>query len=137
MANGDVTIKTLYSQAIGGGRDADGIAKQGKRLSVGTIDGTYVSTGLAINKHGGAKAFGVDNLDFLYLEVITINTGGNSTKVYPTTNALFLANYDHVNQKIFVLEDCGAADPAKPSDADILQLRFVALGDDATVPELG
>ena len=105
MANGDVTIKTLYSQAMGGGRDASGIPKQGKRLSVGQIDGTYVSTGLALNKHGGAAAFGVDNLDFLFLEVITINTGGDTTPVFPTTNALFLANYDHVNKKIFVLED--------------------------------
>lgn len=136
MADGDVTIKNLYSQALGGGRDAAGIPKNNKRLVVGQIDGTYVSTGLAINKHGGPQAFGVNNLDYLKLEVITINTGGDTILVYPTTNALFLANYDHTNQKIFVLEDCGAADPAKPADADTLSIRFVAVGDDVTAPAL-
>ncbi len=134
MASGDVTIKNLYSQALGGGRDANGVPKNSKRLVVGQIDGTYVSTGLAINKHGGPQAFGVNNLDYLHLEVITINTGGDSTLVYPDANALFLANYDHANQKIFLLQNCGAADPEKPADADILSIRFVAVGDDATVP---
>ena len=133
MADGDVTIKNLYSQALGGGRDAGGVPKQSKRLVVGQITGTYVSTGLAINKHGGPQAFGVNNLDYLFLDVVTIATDG-STPAYPTTNALFKADYDHANQKIFLLEDVGAADPSVPSDADPVVLRFVAVGDDATVP---
>jgi hypothetical protein len=131
MADGDVTIKTLYSSAIGGGHDTSGNPKQSKRLVVGQIDGTYHSTGLSINKHGGPQAFGVNNLDYLFLEVITI------AATESTTNALQTADYDHANQKIFLCEDLGAATPAVPSNADVVVLRFVAFGDDPTTPDLG
>jgi hypothetical protein len=131
MANGDVTIKTLYRQSLGGGRDASGTPQNSKILVIGEITGDYVSTGLAINKLGGPAAFGVNNLDYVYLNLISV------AGVFPTAEKLGLANFDVVNNKIFVVDDMGEADPAKPDDGQAVVLRFIALGDDATVPELG
>jgi hypothetical protein len=132
MADGDVTIKTLYSHALGGGRDANGNPKQGKRFVVGQITGTYHSSGLALNKHGGPQAFGVNNLDYLFLEVISSGDGA-----VPDALKLPHADYDHANQKIFVVEDLGQTTPAVPTNADAMVLRFIAVGDDPTTPDLG
>ena len=130
MANGDIQVKVLYRQSLGGGVDATGVAKNTKILVIGEITGTYVAAGLAVNKLGGPNAFGVRNLDFLKLNPITIDS------IYPTAEKLFKADYDVTNQKIFLLEDLGAADPAKPADADVVLLKFIAVGDDADAPEL-
>ena len=129
MADGDVTIKTLYSHNLGGGRDASGVPKQNKRFVVGQINATYAATGLAINKHGGAQAFGVDNLDYLFLEVIS-----SGDAAVPDAEKLPHASYDHANQKIFVVEDLGQTTPAVPTAADAIVIRFIAIGDDAAVP---
>jgi hypothetical protein len=130
MANGDIQVKVLYRQSLGGGIDANGVAKNTKILVVGEITGTYVAAGLAVNKLGGANAFGVSGLDYIKLNTITI--GG----VYPTAEKLFKADYNEATHKIFLLEDVGAADPAKPADGDVVVLKFVAVGDDADAPEL-
>jgi hypothetical protein len=131
MADGDITaIKVLYSQSLGGGQDESGVKKNTKRLVCGEITATYVSTGLAVEKLGGANAFGVDKLDFLKLQVIRLDT------TYPDAEALPVANYDVVNQKIFIVADEGAASPAKPNDAVACIIRFLACGDDADAPEL-
>jgi hypothetical protein len=129
MTDGDCTIKTLYSHALGGGRDANGVPKQNKRFVVGEITGTYDVLGLSINLHGGPQAFGVNNLDYLFMEVISCGT-----LTTPDSEKLPHASYDHANQKIFIVEDLGQSTPAVPSDTDAIVIRFVALGDDASVP---
>ncbi len=131
MANGDVTIKTLYSQSLGGGGNAGGVPKNSKRLVIGQITGDYVSTGLALNKAGGPNAFGLNNLDFVYLNLISV------AGVFPTAEKLGKADFDVTNNKIFCVDDMGEADPAKPDDGQAIVIRFIAIGDDATVPELG
>jgi hypothetical protein len=128
MADGDVTIKILYSHNLGGGRDANGVPKQNKRFVVGQIDGTYVSTGLNISKHGGPQAFGVNNLDYIFIEPIKLNAAD------PDSEKLFFACYDHANDLIFVAEDLGQSTPGDPENAEAVVLRFIAIGDDATVP---
>jgi hypothetical protein len=130
MANGDVTVKILYRQSLGGGRDANGVAKSNKILVLGEIVGTWVDSGLAINKLGGPAAFGVDNLDFIKFEPTVLND------VYPTAEKLFIANYNVSSQKIFCLDDMGEADPQAPDAGENVILRFVAVGDDANAPEL-
>jgi hypothetical protein len=132
MANGDLTFKTLYSAALGGGRDANGNPKQGKRFVVGEINGEYLLAGMKVHPHGGPQAFGVNNLDYLFLEVISSGNGA-----VPDAEKLPHADYDHANQLIFVTEDCGASQPAVPTNADAIVIRFVAIGDDPTTPALG
>jgi hypothetical protein len=129
MANGDCTIKTLYSHNLGGGRDANGVPKQNKRFVVGQIDATWVDTGITLAKHGGPQAFGVNNLDYLFLEVIS-----SGDAAVPDAEKLPKADYDHANQLIFVVEDLGQTTPAKPTAADAIVIRFVAIGDDAALP---
>lgn len=131
MADGDVSVKVLYKQTVGGGRTTSGVAVARKVLVVGEIVGTYVSTGLAIDKLGGVAAFGVTNLDFISLDPRII-----AAVTDPSADVLFLANFDVTNNKIFLLEDSGAADPATPSDADAVTIKFLAVGDSADAPEL-
>jgi hypothetical protein len=131
MANGDITaVKVLYRQSLGGGQDVNGVKKNTKTLVVGEITATYVSTGIAVFKTGGPSVFGVDNLDFVKLQMIRIDS------TYPDARALQIAGYDVTNQKIFVVADEGAASPALPSDGAVIILRFLACGDDADAPEL-
>jgi len=131
MASGDITaVKVLYSQSLGGGQDENGVKKNTKRLVCGEITATYLDAGIAVNKLGGANAFGVDNLDFLKLQVIRLNT------TYPDAEALPIANYDVTNQKIFIVADEGAGTPANPNVDVTCIIRFLACGDDADAPEL-
>ena len=122
--------KTVTRRGPRGGFGLGGTAKNDKRLEVGEITGTYVSTGLAVNKLGGPAAFGLVTLDVLKLEPTII------AAAYSDAELLFHASYDVTNQKIFLLEDIGAAYPAYPSVDDAIVIRFVAVGDDATAPEL-
>jgi hypothetical protein len=136
MADGDITaVKVLYRQPVGGGHDLNGTKKNNKVLVVGEITCTYVAAGVAVNKVGGPACFGVSTIDFLKINPFTIATDG-STPAYPTAEKLFKADYDQTNQKIFILEDIGAANPAHPTDADPCVLRFLAIGDAADAPEL-
>ena len=131
MASGDITaVKVLYSQSLGGGQDSAGIKKNTKRLVVGEITATWVDTGIAVNKTGGPNAFGLNNLDFLKLQMIRIDT------TYPDAEAIPYASYDVTNQKIFVVADEGASTPANPTAGQTCIIRFLACGDDVTAPEL-
>ncbi len=132
MADGDITaVKVLYRQSLGGGQNADGVKKNNKVLVVGEITATYVAAGIACNKLGsGGSCFGVTNIDFVKIEPTLIATAASSD------DSLLAASYDHVNQKIFLIEDLGAANPAVPSDQDAIVLKFICVGDDAGAPEL-
>jgi len=130
MANGDVSVKILYKNHLGGGRSLTGVSKNSKTLVVGEIKGTYVSTGLAVNKHGGVNGLGVSTLDVLLLDPRVISSATD-----PSAETLFLANYDASGDKIFMVEDSGQANPAVPSDGDAVTVRFFAIGDDANTPE--
>jgi hypothetical protein len=129
MAN-EATVKTLYSHNLGGGRDANGVPKQNKRFVVGQITcEDYISTGINLSPNGGVLAFGVTNLDYLFMEVISAGTLST-----PDSEKLPRADYDHANELIFVVEDLGQTTPAVPSNDDQIIIRFVAIGDDAALP---
>ena len=131
MANGDITaVKVLYRHTLSGGRSASGAGANDKVIVVGELTASYVSTGIAVNKVGGANCFGVLNIDLLKLEAVTSNG------VYTATRAISIADYDTVNQKIFYVVDEGAATPALPSDGHVVVLRFLCIGDDAGAPNL-
>jgi hypothetical protein len=131
ISNGDIyALKVLYSQSLGGGQDEAGVKKSTKRLVVGEITALYADAGIAVNNVGGPSAFGVDKLDFLKLQVVSLNA------VFPDAEALQIANYDVVNQKIFIVADEGAGTPVNPDAGHVCVLRFLACGDDAEAPEL-
>lgn len=132
MANGDITsIKELYRQSLGGGQNTVTGSKNNKILTVGEMVCTYVAAGISVDGAGGPGAFGVTNIDFIKIEpkIIASATG-------PSNDVLFHASYDHANNKIFMVENLGAADPAVPSDADTVTFRYICVGDDASAPEL-
>jgi hypothetical protein len=130
MADGDITaVKVLYKHELGGGKTTAGAGVQSKVLVVGEITATYVSTGIACNKQGGPSVFGVTTLDYVSLEPRLI-----AAAVGSTAESLFHASYDYVNNKIFMQVDVGAANPAVPSDADAIKIRFLAVGDSANTP---
>ena len=131
MANGDITaVKVLYRHTLSGGFNAAGAGANDKVLVVGEITATYVAAGIAVNKVGGVNCFGVTNIDILKLEAVSSNA------VFTATEAISLASYDHINQKIFYVVDEGQATPAEPSDGHAILLRFLCIGDAADAPSL-
>ena len=132
MADGDITaIKELGRISLpGGGRNTDGLAKNNKVMTWGEITATYVSTGLALGAKGGVRVFGVDTLDFLSLEARLVNAAD------PETDKNFLANWASLEDKIYICDEVGQANPAVPSNADAVRLRWFAIGDGNAAPEL-
>ncbi len=126
MANGDITyIRKLGSTLLpGGGQSTTGGKKQNKVLVWGKISCTYVSTGVALDGLSNPlQALGVETLDFIDFQVKDTGAGTMAD------DAIYLVRLDRVDNKIFVIEDVGAADAAAPTDGDILDLRYWALGD--------
>ncbi len=133
MANGDISaIKVLYRHAIGGGQTSGGVAKNDKVMVVGEITATWADAGIAVDKAGGATAFGTSTLDFIKFQSISVN---NAATV-PTAEALQPISYDHTNSKIFIVADEGASTPVNPMVGEAVVFRFVAIGDDAGAPVL-
>jgi hypothetical protein len=131
MGDGDITaVKVLYRQSLGGGQDGSGVQKNTKTLVVGEITATYDNLGVRCDRAGGASAFGLLQVDFVKVLPLTIDGD------YPTAGKCFVASYDTVNHKIFLIEDLGANGSEEPTDGDDVVLRFVAIGDDADAPEL-
>ena len=132
MADGDISaVKVLYRHTLSGGLNAAGAGANDKVLVVGEITAAYLAAGIAVEKLGGpGAAFGVSNIDILKLEPVL--SGSTSTDA----QAISLASYDHVNQKIFYVIDEGAGTPADPADAVVVTMRFLCIGDDAGAPSL-
>ena len=130
MANGDIThVKLLYRNPLGGGQSSSGAAKNTKLLVCGELSATWTDAGISVNAMGLA-AFGLETMDFLRMQVISVNA------VYPAAEALLAASFDVTNQKIFISSDEGAATAVNPTAGEVCVIRFVAIGDDATTPEL-
>ena len=129
--NGDISqTKVFYSQSLGGGQSSTGAAKNTKRLVIGELKAKWADTGIDVGQSGGPSLFGLNSVDLLKLQVITIDT------TYPDAEALPIANYDVKNELIFVVADEGASTPANPTAGQVVTIRYMALGDDATAPEL-
>ncbi len=135
MANGDVThVKELgRSRVEGGGSTLGGISKNNKVLVWGEISASYAATGIAMNGVGGVRALGLTTLDFIQLEVKGAGAAGTTE---PADDALFLANYKRTTDKIFVVDQVGASDPAVPTAGDLLVISYFASGESASAPDL-
>jgi hypothetical protein len=93
-------------------------------MITGEIVATYVSTGIALNgESGGFKALGADTMDFISFQVLTVDQA-------MADDALYFTKLSHSTNKIFMIEDVGAADSAAPGDGDDITLRYVLVGDE-------
>lgn len=136
MAAGDVSsvVQLGRYEIPGGGQTTIGGKKNNKVITWGRITALYTSTGIAMNAVGGVRAFGVTKADVINLEVRTAGTA--ATPVNPVTDLLFLANYLETTDKIFVVDQVGAANPTVPEESDQMVIDFLVFGEDAGAPEL-
>ncbi len=131
------TVKELGRYSIpGGGINTTGQAVNNKVMVWGTLEGLYKTTGLDLLARGEAAALGLSTLDFYMFEVRQAGVSG--TRTNPTTLDIFRAGMANAatGGKIFVIDEVGDADPAEPSDNDLITLNFLAVGDDARAPIL-
>lgn len=138
MASGDITTVKEYGRyAIpGAGHNLQGQAKNNKVLVWGQLIGTYVTTGMDLEAIGGLKALGVSTCDFFCFNVRYSGAAGTTVC---TDMAVPVVDYEQASGnpgKIFVADEAGAANIAEPTDADIITIDFLVIGEDATAPEL-
>lgn len=129
--NGDISeIKPLGRFPIGGGVDLAGLPTQ-KVMVFGEITGKWVDTnGLKLNPKGGLEALGLKALDFISFEPRV--TGTTGSKTYEVDLAVHEIAFDTTNNQILGVID-GATNV---SQGDTWILGFIAVGDDASAPEL-
>lgn len=130
MADGDIThIKQLGSFTIpGGGNTLTGVAKNNKVIVWGEIRATYVAAGISFDDAGGITALGLSALDFIRFEVSLLDGNDNATQVH------FLASLAVDEDKIYLLDN--VAGDAKPENAEVVYLKYLACGDSTAAPEL-
>lgn len=130
MADGDITaIRQLGSFTIpGGGNTLTGVAVQNKVMVWGEITATYVAAGIDLSGAGGVTALGVTTLDFVRFEVSKLD--GNE----PASQVHFVAALAVDEDRIYLLDN--VAGDAKPEDAEVVFLKYLACGDSNAAPEL-
>lgn len=142
MANGDITvIQELGRISLpGGGNTLTGVQVQNKVLAWGKITATYVSTGINPAAAAGlfgasgtlAKVFGVENIDFCELTCNDQGAGEDNDK-----DAIHYYALDRGSDLIFGLEDLGhPSQSSAPTDGDIVDLRYLVVGDSSSYAEL-
>jgi hypothetical protein len=142
MASGDITkIQELGRISLpGGGNTTAGKQRQNKVLVWGKVTCTNVSTGInpasatGILGAGGtlAKIFSVENIDFCELTVNDQGAGENND-----VDAMHYYALDRGSNLIHGLEDLGHPTRASAAgDGDILDLRYLVVGDASSYAEL-
>ena len=142
MANGDITeVRELGRIALpGGGNTTAGVQVQNKVLVWGKLVCTWVSTGINPAAAGSlqgasgtlANTFGVDNIDFCELTVADQGDGLNMNEDQMHYYAL-----DRASDLIFGLETLGHPTQATvPTDGDVVDLRYLVVGDESAYTEL-
>ena len=136
MASGDITSVKILGRTVlpGGGNTLTGVQVQNKVLVWGQINCSYDNTGIDPSSATGtfgasgtlASAFGLKTLDTVSFNLAATDGAAMAD------DALYFFNADVAGSGlIFGIEDVGANGSAQPTDADVLDLRFFAIGDDA------
>ena len=142
MANGDITIIQELGRISlpGGGNTLAGVQVQNKVLVWGKLSCIYVSAGInpaaAGSLHGAsgtlAKTFGVENIDFCELTINDEGAGPQQSK-----DAIHFAALDRGSDLIFALESMGDGTRSDEfDDADVLDIRYLVVGDASAYTEL-
>lgn len=117
-----INYKTLLP---GSGRNASGVAVNGKRLVGGRINITsYTASGEVITP----LEFGLDVLDQIFFNVETVNDA--PTEFAAATPGW--ANYDRTAQRVVVISNATTAN----STSQAAVIRFLAVGDSNAAPDL-
>ena len=130
MAAGDISrITELGRFAIPGvGHNNVGQARNNKVIVWGRITGSYLSTGMSLTPFGGtAAALGLETLDHVSM---TCRLSGSAGTTVPATLTGTLVNVTHYLDKIWLVDEVGAGDPAIPTDTDIVVIDYVAFGEE-------
>lgn len=143
MADGDITSVVILGRTVlpGGGHTLTGGAVQNKVLVWGQINCSYHSSG--IDPASSTGVFGTPGtlagaVGLATLDTISFNQAAtDGAAMADDALSVFLANTSGIGV-IFALENVGANGDATiaPTNGDVLDLRFLAVGDDANVAEL-
>ncbi|KKN92392.1 hypothetical protein LCGC14_0208830 [marine sediment metagenome] len=134
--NGDISriIELGRYNIPGAGHNNIGQAVNNKVIVWGRLTGLYASTGLDLLRHGGTDAaFGLSNTDKISL---TCRKAGAAGAILPTSDNGYLANVTRLLGKIFLVDQCGQANPTVPEAGDTVVIDYVAIGDELAAPEL-
>jgi len=120
------SVRINYNTPLpGGGKNASGLAVNGKRLVGGRINiSSYTALGEVITP----LEFGLDVLDQIFFNVESVNNA--ATDFGQATPAL--ANYDRTAQRVVVVTDGSTANVTGQAAV----VRFVALGDSNAAADL-
>lgn len=123
-----IDVRTFYRGALAGQRHAagghtsSGAAANAKTVVIGDINiTTYTADGEPVT----AADFGLETLDCVLLEVVTVDTATADTSV------VHVVNYDYSAQQILCWDGANGTTVA----GSTARVRFAAFGDSAT-PEL-
>lgn len=132
MADGDITKIQILGRVVtpGGGNTTTGRQVQNKVMVWGKIACTAADAGINPGATASVCAgddlvegIGLDVLDFIELTL-------NGTDGEPATmDKVRYLQYDTGDDLIFTLEDIGAAQPTFCTAGDVLDIRFLAIGD--------
>lgn len=133
MAIGDINVKIRgESPLAGAGFSASGTPVQGKRMVWGRIEVTsYAAAGMDLE----LLDFRLESLDYLHLQVLTIDDNDDGTFTWPASTVHFDAQWAQGSNKLFITID--EAEGTKMADEGVATINFVALGDHAGAPSLG
>jgi len=120
------SVRINYNTLLpGGGRNAAGLAVNGKRLVGGRINITsYTASGEVITP----LEFGLDVLDQIFFNVESVNNA--ATEFAAATPGW--ANYDRTAQRVVVISNATTANVT----GEAAVIRFLALGDSNASPDL-
>ncbi len=113
----------------GGGHTLTGVQTQ-KALVWGQMRWYIKTTGVKLSERGGPNAIGLNNIDFISFEPQQTGTAASAT--YEVDEGLHEIGYDVANGLFFVVIDDGTA----VSGTDYTIANYLAVGDDASAPEL-
>jgi hypothetical protein len=144
MASGDITKVQPLGRVVlpGGGNTLTGKQIQNKVMTWGKITCSYVSTGVnpasatGVLGTGGTftkSVFGLETLDFVELTLNgTTASNGTAHGAAPgdaDKDNIRTVVLDTGSDLVFALETIGQAQAAAPTNGDLLDLRWFAVGD--------
>lgn len=120
------SVRINYNTPLpGGGKNASGLAVNGKRLVGGRINiSSYTASGEVITP----LEFGLDVIDQIFFNVESVN---NAATVFGAS-APGLANYDRTAQRVVVISDATTANVT----GEAAVVRFLAIGDSNATSDL-
>ena len=132
MAITDINFKIRgESPLVGGGFDSNGSPVQAKKMVWGRIEVTsYAAAGMDMV----IADLRLDTLDYLKMQVLTIDDNDDGTFTWPASTVHLDAQWAAGSDKLFITID--EAEGTKMADEGVATINFIAIGDFAGAPDL-